>query len=230
MRAGYSLGTLAGGPVLVLLAAGAGAQPAAAGSAGESGKGAWEVVPFVAHGEHSPAGRTWGLTPGRNHWMLGAQFATPVLRAGRVTLDYAPNVVPVVVVTNNPRYGPVTFTTPRGAFTARGETGRGPVYGYALMPFGLRLSARVLPRLDAFAAGGVGGVRFAQDVPVEGARRANVTLEWGGGVVAHAGARRRVLVGYKFHHLSNAYSARRNPGVDADLVYAGLGWLLRAPR
>jgi hypothetical protein len=211
---------------LLAAAARAGAQASDPPPAG----GAWEVVPFFARGQHSPAGRSWGLTPDRNHWLIGAQFATPVLRAGPVTLAYAPNVVPLFVLSNNPRYGTVVVNTPRGPVSARAETGRGPVYGYAVMPFGLRLSARVRPGLDAFAAGGVGGVRFARDVPVEGARRANVTLEWGGGVVARAGARRRVLAGYKFHHLSNAYSAGRNPGVDADLFYAGLGWLLRAPR
>lgn len=223
------LGTVAS---VLLAAAGAGAQ--AATPLAEVTGGAWEVVPFVAHGEHSPAGTAWGFTPGRNHWMLGAQLATPLVRAGRVTLAYAPNAVPVFVLTNNPRYGPATdpvvdLARP-GPAVGRAETGRGPVYGYALMPFGVRLSVRVLPRLDAFAAGGVGGVRFTRDVPVENARRANVTLEWGGGVAARLGARHRLLAGYKFHHLSNAYSAARNPGVDGDLFYAGLGWVLRAPR
>jgi hypothetical protein len=39
-----------------------------------------------------------------------------------------------------------------------------------------------------------------------------------------------VQLGYKYHHLSNAYTAALNPGLDANVFYAGYEWSVRLPR
>ncbi|HEX5829765.1 MAG TPA: acyloxyacyl hydrolase [Gemmatimonadaceae bacterium] len=109
------------------------------------------------------------MTPDRDHLFVGVHLATPVLRLGEVTLSYAPNVVPLVVLTNNPR----SESRPRGDGLPPQvtEVGRGPAIG------------------------------------------------------AHA-----VQIGYKFHHLSNLYTAPANPGVDAHVFHAGFQWSTRTPR
>jgi hypothetical protein len=39
-----------------------------------------------------------------------------------------------------------------------------------------------------------------------------------------------VRAGYKYHHLSNAYTAPLNPGVDGHVLHAGYQWAVRLPR
>jgi hypothetical protein len=188
----------------------------------EPAYGTWTIAPFLGYAQHSPVGRSWGVTPDRDHLFLGVHLTAPVLRLGPATLAYAPNLVPVVVLTNNPRYQ--TVTRPGGGGTAWVPSDRGPVVGAGLSPAGLQVSLRAARRLEFYGAGAVGALWFADAVPVREARRFNYTFEWGGGVTYHLGARRAVQVGYKFHHLSNLYTAPANPGVDANLVYAGLQW------
>jgi len=212
---------------------------------GDAASAGWAVAPFVGYAAHSPV-RFWGLTPGRNHFMLGAQFVRPLARRGGLTLAYAPNVVPVFVLSNNPHPGSAGLTGPGitapaptlpGAAppgtvlplddtpTAACEAVRcGPVYGFGVAPAGLRLEARLLRGLAVYGAVAGGLVLFGRNVPVTEARRLNATAEWGGGVLVRAGVGAAVQVGYKYHHLSNAYTAVRNPGVDGRVFYAGVQW------
>ena len=213
----------------------AGAQPAAhdttpAAKSEQLGSvmamGTWAVAPFLGAARHSPAGYNWGITPDRSHLIVGVHFTTPVLRAGGLTLLYAPNVVPLVVVTNNPRYETVVT----GGIARKVERSRGLVYGAGLVPFGLQAEARPRPRLDVYSMAGLGGVLFSDYMPQDGARRLNFSIEFGGGVVLGTPSHRAFQLGYKFYHLSNMYTARENPGVDAHLVYFGFRWQKRLPR
>ncbi len=201
----------------------------------EGGAGGWEVAPFVGYGARSPT-RFWGVTPGRNHLMLGVQFARPLGRAGGVSIAWAPNVVPLFVLTNNP-LPEVAGARRARAGGARGgrvpaceSTRCGPVYGVAAAPAGVRLDARVLPALRVYGAAAIGVVMFSRNVPVDDARRLNATLEWGVGAIVPAGAQVAVQAGFKYHHLSNAYTANRNPGVDGRVFHAGLVWRVGAGR
>ncbi len=192
-----------------------------------AGRRGWEVTPFVGYARRSPV-RFWGHTPDRNHMMLGVQFARPVGRAGPFTVAYAPNVVPVFVLTNNPRDRTATRAPdgPDGRARLVGcESVRcGPVYGVGAAPAGLRLEARPLPGLGIYGAAAAGLVWFSRNVPVAEARRLNATAEWGGGLVIKAVGGAAVQLGYKYHHTSNGYTAPRNPGVDGHVLYAGVRW------
>lgn len=188
--------------------------------------GTWAIAPFVGVARHSPAGYNWGITPDRSHLMIGVHFATPVLRAGPVMFMYAPNVVPLVVVTNNPRYETVVSA----GIPRRVETGRGVVYGAGLVPFGLQAEAKPGRDVDVYGMAGLGGVLFSDYMPQDGARRLNFSIEFGGGLIIGTRNHRAMQVGYKFYHLSNMYTARENPGVDAHVLYFGLRWQKRLPR
>jgi hypothetical protein len=193
----------------------------------------WEVTPFVGYATRSPV-RFWGLTPGRNHLMVGVQLAHTIWRAGTVTLAYAPNVVPLFVLTNNPEAGGIASRPAGGDRRLHGrmpspscEGARcGPVLGVAAAPVGLRLDVGRARGVRVYGAAAAGAVVFDRNVPVREARRLNATAEWGGGAVVGTGAAVAVQVGYKYHHLSNAYTAARNPGVDGRVVYGGLQWRL----
>jgi hypothetical protein len=181
------------------------------------------VAPFVGYATRSPV-HFWGLTPGRNHLMLGVQFVKPMGRDGPVTVAYAPNVVPLFVLTNNPRAAARATRTAGREVPACEAVRCGPVYGVAAAPLGMRVEARPHPAVRVFAATAGGLVLFSRNVPVPEARRLNATLEWGGGAVVRTGSGPAVQMGFKYHHLSNGYTAARNPGVDGRVLYGGLLW------
>jgi hypothetical protein len=188
--------------------------------------GTWSVSPWVGGGTHSPAGYNWGTTPDRSHLFVGIHFATPVLRAGPLSFMYAPNLMPLIVVTNNPRYKWIeTNGIPRKV-----ESGRGPVFGAGLSPFGLQGEMAVTRSVDLFSMAALGGAWFSDYMPQDGAKRFNFSIEFGGGVYIRTNHRHAIQIGYKFHHFSNMYTARENPGVDGQIFYLGMRWQKRLPR
>jgi hypothetical protein len=102
------------------------------------------------------------------------------------------------------------------------------VYGVGAAPLGLRLETRLGSRVRVYGAAAAGLVYFSRNVPVRDARRLNATAEWGGGAVVGAASGVAAQLGFKYHHLSNAYTAARNPGVDGRVFYAGVLWRVGA--
>jgi hypothetical protein len=65
-------------------------------------------------------------------------------------------------------------------------------------------------------------VWFTRNMPVPDARRFNFAADAGGGVELLTRDERALVVGYRFHHLSNGGRARQNPGVDMHVLYVGV--------
>lgn len=110
------------------------------------------------------------------------------------------------------------------------EPAQPTAYGIVFAPFGLSLQLPVARDVELFGAGAVGALWFNRSVPVPNARAFNVTLEWGGGIDLPIASAQHLRLGYKFHHLSNVYSALENPGIDANVFYVGWVLKVRAPR
>lgn len=178
----------------------------------------WEITPYVGGAVHSPAGRFLGIIPDRNHFFLGVHANVNVVRHDRWTLAYAPEVVPLLIVTGNPRL--VEFTDANGSGLFEGDPG--PVAGFGVSPFGAEAQVRLGNRWRAFGAAALGCVWFTRDVPVPFSRSFNYTLEYGGGLLWRHGPRTSLRFGYKFHHLSNNYTAYQNPGLDAHVFLLGV--------
>jgi hypothetical protein len=202
--------------LITLTSAGLGAQAALAWRSGDRFLGAWLGASF-----HSPVGTHLGGTPGRELFLLGARAAYVLEAYGPAALTFTADLLPAIVVTHNPTYEVRDQATSGGTITYKAVTGRGPVYGGGMSP-GLELSTAVGSRMRAFAGGAAGAVWFTRDVPVPDARRFNFTFELGGGLQFFRGSRRAFMLGYKFHHLSNAGSAPENPGLDGEVFYAGV--------
>jgi hypothetical protein len=188
--------------------------------------GTWSFSPYLGGGMRSPSGYNWGTTPDRNHLMVGVHMATPVLRAGRFSLLYAPNATPFVMVSNNPRYRWVTTN----GIARKVESSRGPVFGAGLAPFGLQAELKGTKVVDIYTMAALGGTWFSDMMPQDGAKRFNFSIEFGGGAYLFANRQRALQVGYKFLHMSNMYTARENPGLDGHVFYLGLRWQKRLPR
>ena len=178
----------------------------------------WEITPYVGVAVHSPAGWYLGITPDRDHLFLGVHANVNFVRRERWTLAYAPEVVPLLVVSDNPRL--VRFTDETGSGLIAGDPG--PVAGFAVSPFGVEAQRRLGDRWRTFGALAVGCVWFSREVPVPFSRSFNYTLEYGGGLLWRHGPRTSLRIGYKFHHLSNNYTAYENPGLDAHVFLLGV--------
>jgi hypothetical protein len=203
--------------IAVFLAAGARDVSAQAVVHGREGDVAdWRVGPFVGAAHNSPVSHLLGTTPGRDHLFIGVQAVTPVLRWRQVRLSYAAQILPAVFVRNASLLGE--------------ETTRDVAYAWGLSPFGLRVTAPAVGRFTVFGAAAAGALVFPRPYPVPAATRINFTLEFGGGLTVRTIRSREVEVGYKYHHLSNAYTSEANPGLDANVFYAGLLWHVKLPR
>lgn len=198
---------------LCLCAAAAGAQTS---SQPDDSVGSWQLAPFLGYAQRSPVGR-WGETPDRDHHFAGVHLNTPLLRIGRATIFYAPNVVPLLIVTK------------RGMNNAYGlEDSGAPAYAAGLSPFGFRIGGQRKSGIEMYVEAAAGGLWFSRPIPGPDAKSFNYTVEWGGGVVVPAG-KRRLQFGYKRHHISNANTAAWNPGIDGNVFYAGLQWRILNP-
>jgi hypothetical protein len=176
------------------------------------------VTPYVGGARHSLAGTHLGVTPGRDHLFVGVHATVNVARTDRWALGYAPELVPLLLISDNPEYR----ESAQGAgLPWLEETGRGPVAGFAVSPIGLEGQLRISSRWRAYGAGAAGVVWFTRDVPTAYSRAFNYTFEVGGGLIWQTSAKTALRVGYKFHHLSNANTAPNNPGVDGAVFLLG---------
>lgn len=208
---------LLGGAALLF---GLAAESAAAQAirANEDSPPRWEVGAYVGVARNSPAGTHLGAIPDRDHLFIGVHPTAALVRRRAWTLRYAPEVVPLLLISNNPKYRTL------GTFNGRKfviEEGTGPVAGFAVSPIGLETDVTFATSWRAYAASAVGGVWFTRDVPVRYSRAFNFTFEVGGGLQWRSGRRNWLRVGYKFHHLSNLFTAPQNPGIDGKVFLVG---------
>jgi hypothetical protein len=173
---------------------------------------------YVGAARNSLVGTHLGVTPDRDHFFFGVHATLHVVRAKRWTFAYAPEVVPVLIISNNPKYRTTDYRDGRFAF----EDGRGPVTGFAVSPIGLEQQVSLTSRLRLYNAQAGGVVWFTRAVPDVYARSFNFTFEVGGGLLWRYHPRDSLRIGYKFHHLSNAYTARSNPGIDGAVFLVGI--------
>lgn len=177
----------------------------------DSGTTTWDIVPYVGIATRSPVGYDWGATADRSHLFVGVHLRTPVVRLARAQLFYAPTLTPFLRLAHHRTSGSTEPQQPTA-------------YAVGFAPFGLAVGLPVSNRVRAFASTAVGALWFDRVVPVPDARAFNVSLEWGGSLEWTRSATSTIEIGYRFHHMSNVYTAAENPGVDANLFFVGHRW------
>ena len=190
----------------------------------------WIVAPYVGVGNNSPVSTQWGVTPDRDHLLLGVHLSTGVARVGPVSLRYAPSLMPLIIISNNPEWRSETRIIDGLTVSGLWETGHSPVYGMGLSPFGLEIELSASQSVKLYGSGAVGALWFSRNMPSPESRRFNYAFDFGGGLRARGGRALGLQIGYKFLHISNAYTARANPGVDGHIVYGGVFWTVGVPR
>jgi hypothetical protein len=103
------------------------------------------------------------------------------------------------------------------------------VYGFAVTPLGFTLDFGRSHKVYPFLQTNEGIIASAEPIPlnVPGATALNFLIDLGGGVRIKTGERHALSLGYKFLHISNAFTSPVNPGVDNNVFYAGFSILKR---
>ena len=97
-----------------------------------------------------------------------------------------------------------------------------PAIGVGASPFALRASATIVPGFQLWIDAAAGGVAFDRPFPVQASNSLNLLLSGGGGVSIALSEARTLTMGYRIEHLSNGYTADRNPGVNFHAIALGL--------
>lgn len=175
---------------------------------------------------HSSTIGMFGRAVGRDVALVGVRWTHPGRYSESYSLEYVADLIPAAWVSvpppadlsgGGPSCAPNSRCLLQGTFA-----GQRAVYGVGVMPAGFQLRLRPRARFQPFVAGGGGLILFREPVPDVEAGRLNFVGELGGGAVATLGRRTGVLLGYKFHHLSNGGTRPSNPGIDSHLIYLGL--------
>jgi len=107
----------------------------------------------------------------------------------------------------------VTYTT-----TYTDTCSRQWTWGQGFSPAGIKLNFMPRHRLQPVFTG-LGGYLFTtKPIPVADAGSTNFTFEFGAGFEYFTSGKRSVRAEYRYHHISNNYSAPDNPGIDSGVV------------
>lgn len=188
---------------------------------------AWGVWGGVAR--NSP-GNLWGAETGRDAELLAVRLTWPLSRNAGTAVDYVIDAVPaarVSMVRDASDPPPCGIAKPgQPCVHLPVVTDTRPVFGFGVAPLGLQLRHRLASRIQAHADLSGGVLRFAREMPMEGAARLNFTAQLGAGLLVGRPGRLGLALGYKFYHISNAGTATHNPGLDNHMLVVGLQQIL----
>ncbi len=180
---------------------------AALQAAGQDGRNEFGV--WAGFSPRSPA--LIGTAPDRQYAIAALRYGRLLLlRRRRVALQYTLDAVPAAVLLQPP--------DPHGS--------RSAVYGFGVSPIGFKLAFRPRSRLQPFLSTSGGLVYSFQPVPIDipGATQFNFTFHFGAGVEYFTSPHWSFAAGYRLDHISNAYRTDVNPGVDANVLFAGFSF------
>lgn len=159
-----------------------------------------------------------GTSEDRKFGILGVRYGRVLAANEKLAFQYTVDAIPLAVL-SQPTFNVIQSPTDPNASTV--ERRRQTTYGAGLSPIGFKLNFRNSKRVQPFADTSGGFIYFTEQVPVVGASQFNFAFDFGGGVRIFTKAKRAVTVGYKFHHLSSGGTSNINPGIDANIFYAG---------
>jgi hypothetical protein len=104
------------------------------------------------------------------------------------------------------------------------------VYGVGFTPVGLQFNWRNSKKYQPFIAGGFGVALFNKKFPDNRSplqpdkigNRFQLMPEFGAGLEIRQSEKRSYFIGYKYHHLSNGYTAPLNVGFNTNMIYGGI--------
>jgi hypothetical protein len=159
-----------------------------------------------------------GRSTDRPFFEFNVQYAR-VLRTGdNWALKYTAEIIPVAII-RQPQQGYAGNGNPVDLAGKKQN-----IYGAGVSPIGLQMNLRRGCVLQPYVNGTAGVLYFTDDVPVANSSHFNFTFGFGAGFEIWYRENQSIILGYKYQHISNGYTAPRNPGVDSNLFYVGYAW------
>jgi hypothetical protein len=158
-----------------------------------------------------------GQTQRRKFSELNLQYAITVLTGHGMAVKWVSEAVPLALLNEQNEW----------YFTHHVQTGfraGATTYAGGVTPLGLQVNFRNGHRVQPFFDAHGGMLYFARQEPVPKSSQFNFTFNFGTGAEIHTSKRGSVLVGFKYHHISNNETASQNPGVDSPEWYGGYLW------
>ncbi len=155
---------------------------------------------------------------------IGLRYSRRIATTENLAIKYQIDFIPLAVI--NYRRERLIRTSP----TAFGyNRDRATAYGAGLTPVSFQLNFRRKNKIQPFLSAAAGLLMFNKSLPDDRSpirpnqrgRQFNFTLAGGGGVEFDADKERSYILGFKFHHISNASTGNINPGFDQNLFYFG---------
>jgi hypothetical protein len=165
-----------------------------------------------------------GKVTERTFFELNAQYAVTILARRRVAVKWVTEMVPLALLNEPNEY----YFNPQHKQT--GFRAGATSYAGGVTPLGMQVNFRNGRRVQPFFDAHGGMLYFTRQEPVPNSSQFNFTFNFGTGVQVFTGKRSALLVGYKYHHISNNETAPQNPGIDNSEFYAGYLWRLKRLR
>jgi hypothetical protein len=200
---------------------------------------------FVAYSNDS-SHMLLGVAENRKLLNLGFLYNRRLLFNRFVNWQYSGEVIPIalesdplqittstLVYTNPPYTVTETLSTPTTAScqdgSGSGTIPGGPSYTYvatcsrrwsvgeAFSPVGFQWNFWTRHRIEPFIVGHGGYMYSTQAIPVAESGNFNFTFDFGAGVEFFRSPTRSLRAEYRYHHISNDWTAEQNPGIDSGL-------------
>jgi opacity protein-like surface antigen len=165
------------------------------------------------------------------NWEYTAELLPVALESDPLTteLDLQTSPTPATATLNNgsPLITCAPFTL-QYSFAYEGVTyagtnvfychGRQWTIGEAMSPVGFSWNFRTRHKLQPFLIGHGGYMYSTRPIPVESAGSFNFTFDLGAGLELFRTHAQSIRAEYRYHHISNHFTAYENPGIDSGLV------------
>lgn len=150
-----------------------------------------------------------GKTTGQQYYEASLNFGYVFHQNDNVAWKYKASLIPFALVHGDPA-------------TLQLRPDR-TVYGGGAEPIGIQLNFRNHRKFQPFVNATGGFLYFTEQVPVTDSSQYNFTFAFGGGVEIFSN-RHSFVLGYRYHHISNGYTATYNPGIDSQMISVGFSF------
>ncbi|HEX3158631.1 MAG TPA: acyloxyacyl hydrolase [Gemmatimonadaceae bacterium] len=182
-------------------------------------RGVWFGAAF-----DSPFATRLGRPLERDFYLLGLRVARPLAVSRTAMLEWTMDAIPLAASTHNP----TGFSTlPECSGTSmpceRLLAHTSTAYAVGLAPVGLQLELFRASAVRLQLATTGGALWFTSALPEPRGTRFNFTADVGSTLALDLLQHYELLLGYRYHHTSNAGTGRVNPGLNAHMLQLGLG-------
>lgn len=171
---------------------------------------------------YSPLSPTFiGTETGRRFIAAGFSYQYRCWMWNSISISYSATVMPAAILLQ-PAEVLYNFMPPYRTLSPPHA-----VYGFAVAPLGFTFDFWRKRRVHPFFETIGGVIASTEPIPENqpDATGLNFLFDFGVGVRWNSNPRRAVTLGYRFLHISNAFTTSFNPGVDNSVFYVGYAFL-----